>query len=83
MRRRAGTLRMGRCYSQYANCPLPTLEDRLLLLLIYLKQVPTQVVHGAAFGMGQSKANPVCTRMRAQALAILTRWPLPSRPGNT
>jgi Helix-turn-helix of DDE superfamily endonuclease len=48
---------MGRCYSQYTNCPLPTLEDRPLLLLMYLKQAPTQVAHGVAFGMGQSKAN--------------------------
>jgi Helix-turn-helix of DDE superfamily endonuclease len=52
-----GTPRMGRRYSQYATCPLPTPEDRLLFLLMYLKHAPTQVAHGAAFGMGQSKAN--------------------------
>jgi hypothetical protein len=52
-----GTARMGRRYSQYATCPLPTPEDRLLFLLMYLKHAPTQVAHGAALGMGQSKAN--------------------------
>jgi hypothetical protein len=52
-----GTPRMKRRYSQYAACPLPTPEDRLLFLLMYLKQAPTQVAHGAAFGMGQPKAN--------------------------
>ncbi len=52
-----GTPRLGRRYSQDANCPLPTPEDRLLFLLMSLKQAPTQVAHGAAFGMGQPKAN--------------------------
>jgi hypothetical protein len=52
-----GTPRLGRRYSQYAHCPLPTPEDRLLFLPMYLKQAPTQVAHGAAFGMGQPKAN--------------------------
>jgi hypothetical protein len=41
----------------YANCPLPTSEDRLLCILVYLKTYPLQVVQGRPFGMGQSKAH--------------------------
>ena len=39
------------------NCPLPTPEDRLLFILVYLKTYPLQVVQGRLFGMGQSKAH--------------------------
>jgi hypothetical protein len=39
---------MGRRYSHYATCPLASPEDRLLFLLTYLKQAPTQAFHGAA-----------------------------------
>jgi len=35
---------------------LPTAEDRLFFLLIYLKTDSPQVVQGRLFGMGQSKA---------------------------
>lgn len=52
-----GKLRTGRCYSQYKTCPLPTPQDRLLFILTYVNQAATQAFHGAAFGMGQSKAN--------------------------
>jgi hypothetical protein len=52
-----GKPREGRRYSSYANSPLPTPEDRLLFILMYLKQAPTQLAHGVAFGMGQPKAN--------------------------
>jgi hypothetical protein len=52
-----GKPRTGRRYSQYVNCPLPSPEDRLLFILTYLKQAPTQAFHGATFGMGQPKAN--------------------------
>jgi hypothetical protein len=45
-----------RRYTTYQNCPLPTPEDRLLCILVYLKTSPLQVVHGRLFGMGQSKA---------------------------
>jgi Helix-turn-helix of DDE superfamily endonuclease len=37
--------------------PLPTPEDRLLLILAYMKTYALQVVQGRLFGMGQSKAN--------------------------
>jgi Helix-turn-helix of DDE superfamily endonuclease len=51
-----GRRRQARRYTTYQNCPLPTPEDRLLFILIYLKQHPTQLLHGRLFGMRQSKA---------------------------
>jgi hypothetical protein len=52
-----GRLRTARRYTTYTNCPLPTPEDRLLFILVYLKTYPLQVVQGRLFGMGQSKAH--------------------------
>jgi hypothetical protein len=52
-----GKPRTGRRYSQYATCPLPTPEDRLLFILSYLKVATLQVAHGAMFEMSQSNAN--------------------------
>jgi hypothetical protein len=52
-----GKPRTGRRYSQYASCPLPAPEDRLLFILSYLKVAALQVAHGALFGMSQSNAN--------------------------
>src|SRR5881227_2509125 len=52
-----GKPRTARRFPVYKNCPLPTPEDRLLFILIYLKTYALQVVHGRLFGMGQSKAN--------------------------
>ena len=52
-----GKPRTGRRYSQYATCPLPTPEDRLLFILSYLKVAALQVAHGALFAMTQSNAN--------------------------
>jgi hypothetical protein len=52
-----GQPRTARRYTTYENCPLPTPEDRLLFMLIYLKTYPLQVVQGRLFGMGQSKAH--------------------------
>jgi Helix-turn-helix of DDE superfamily endonuclease len=51
-----GRRRQARRYTTYKNCPLPTPEDRLLFILVYLKQNPTQLLHGRLFGMRQSKA---------------------------
>ena len=51
-----GRRRPSRRYTTYQNCPLPTPEDRLLFILVYLKQNPTQLLHGCLFGMRQSKA---------------------------
>jgi len=52
-----GRPRTARRYTTYKNCPLPTPEDRLLFILVYLKTYPLQVVQGRLFGMGQSKAH--------------------------
>ena len=53
----AGHPRTSRRYSAYDNCPLPTLADKLLFILTYLKQNPIQEVQGQLFGMSQSNAN--------------------------
>ena len=68
-----GYERVGRRYVPYRTSPLPTMEDKLLFILVYLKQAPTQEVQGSLFGMRQSKANmwihllhPVLNRALAQ-----------------
>lgn len=52
-----GLPRTGRSFSVYKTCPLPTPEDRLFFVLVYLKTYSLQLVHGRLFGMGQPKAN--------------------------
>src|SRR6266702_358481 len=52
-----GKPRTARRFTVYQNCPLPTPEDRLLFLMVYVKTYSLQVVQGRLFGMGQSKAN--------------------------
>ena len=52
-----GKRRQNRVYVTYANSPLPTPEDRLLFILSYLKENPTQTYHGYLYGMRQGKAN--------------------------
>lgn len=75
-----GKPRTGRRYSQYATSPLPSPEDRLLFLLTYLKQAPTQAFHGAAFGMGQPKANQwIQALLPALRNALASLGDLPSR----
>ena len=52
-----GQPRTARRYTTDKTCPLPTPEDRLLFILVYLKTYPLQVVQGRLFGLGQSKAH--------------------------
>src|SRR5512135_1812591 len=52
-----GKKRSGRPYTTYATCPLPTPEDRLLFILVYLKTNVVQVIQGELFGMPQNKAH--------------------------
>jgi hypothetical protein len=52
-----GQPRTSRRYSTYDTCPLPTLADKLLFILTYLKQNPIQEVQGQLFGKSQSNAN--------------------------
>lgn len=52
-----GQPRTVRRYSTYDTCPLPTIADKLLFILTYLKQNPIQEVQGQLFGMSQSNTN--------------------------
>src|SRR5256886_12697870 len=52
-----GKPRTARRFTVYKNCPLPTPEDRLLFILVYLKTYALQVVQGRLFGMVQGKAS--------------------------
>ena len=52
-----GKPRTARRFTVYKNCPLPTPEDRLLFVFVYLKTNPLQVAHGILFGLPQGKAN--------------------------
>src|SRR5947209_9438383 len=52
-----GKPRTARQFAVYKNCPLPTPEDRLFFILVYLKTYALQVVQGRLFSMVQSKAN--------------------------
>lgn len=75
-----GLDRIGRSYTTYRNSPLPTIEDKLLFILVYLKQAPTQTLHGHLFGLSQSNANkwihllhPVLNRALAAAGVLPSR----------
>jgi Helix-turn-helix of DDE superfamily endonuclease len=52
-----GQPRTARRYTTYTNCLLPTSENRLLFILVYLKTYPIQVVRGRLLGMGQSQTH--------------------------
>jgi hypothetical protein len=52
-----GLPRANRRYVSYKNSPLPTIEDKLLFMLVHMKQNLTQEVQGCLFGMRQSVAN--------------------------
>ena len=52
-----GTRRTARRFAVYKNCPLPTAEDRLLFILVYLKTNPLHVAHGLMVGLPQGKTN--------------------------
>jgi hypothetical protein len=53
---RHGRRRQARRSTTDKNGPRPTPEDRLLFILSYLKQHPTQRLHGRLFSMRQSQA---------------------------
>ncbi len=52
-----GQPRGKRTYSDYQNCPLPLIQDKLFFILNYLKTNNLQTVQGAFFGISQPKAN--------------------------
>src|SRR5262249_26177950 len=66
-----GKPRTTRRFTVYQNCPLPTPEDRLLFILVYLKTSALQVVHGRLFGMVQGKANQWIHALLPALLAAL------------
>src|SRR5256885_10570015 len=66
-----GKPRTARRFTVYKNCPLPTPEDRLFFMLVYLKTYTLQVVQGRLFGMGQSKANQWIHMLLPALLAAL------------
>ena len=66
-----GKPRTARRFTVYKNCPLPTPEDRLFCILVYLKTSALQVVQGRLFGMGQSKANQWIHMLLPALLAAL------------
>jgi hypothetical protein len=75
-----GKPRRARRYSTYKNSPLPTIEDKLLFILVYLKQAATQELHGETFAMTQSVVNqwvhllqPVLNQALAQAEMLPAR----------
>jgi hypothetical protein len=75
-----GQPRTSRRYSSYDTSPLPTMADKLLFILTYLKQNPIQEVQGQLFGMSQSNANtwihllhPVLNRALAHQDLLPTR----------
>src|ERR671923_344156 len=66
-----GKPRTARRFTVYKTCPLPTPEDRLLFILVYLKTYALQVVHGRLFGMVQGKANQWIHALLPALLAAL------------
>jgi Helix-turn-helix of DDE superfamily endonuclease len=75
-----GKPRTARQFTVYKNCPLPTPEDRLFFILVYLKTYALQVVHGRLFGMGQSKANQwIHVLLPALLAALRTLGDAPAR----
>lgn len=73
-----GRPRTKRRYTTYQNSPLPTIEDKLLFILIYLKQGETQELHATLFGIHQPDANKWVHRLHPllnQALADLGELP--------
>src|SRR6266542_4423059 len=75
-----GKPRTARRFTVYKNCPLPTPEDRLFFILVYLKTYALQVVHGRLFGMRQSKANQwIHVLLPALLAALRTLGDAPTR----
>ena len=50
-----GQPRTARRYATYMNCPLPTPEDRLLFILVYLKTYPLRWYRGGYSGWSQAR----------------------------
>jgi hypothetical protein len=68
-----GLPRLNRRYTPYKNAPLPRIEDKLLFILVHMKQNLTQEVQGQLFGMIQSDANKWVQLLRPVLLQTLER----------
>jgi len=71
--------RLKRRYTDYRNSPLPTIEDKLLFILVYLKQGTIQEVHASLFGMHQPDVNQWIHLLHPilnQTLAVLGELPV-------
>lgn len=66
-----GLPRLNRRYTAYKNSPLPTIEDKLLFILVHMKQHLTQEVQGQLVGMIQSAANKWLQLLRPVLLRAL------------
>ena len=64
-----GEPRKKRKYTSYNNSFIPSIEDKLLFILIYLRKAVTQDVLGQLFGVSQPIANKWIHRL----LPILNR----------
>jgi len=67
-----------RPYVSYCNSPLPTMADKLLFILMYLRKATTQDIFGEVFGMAQPVVNQWIHRLHTclnQALAKLGARP--------
>ncbi len=75
-----GLPREHRRYVAYKNSTLPTIEDKLLFILVHMKQNLTQEVQGRLFGMRQSVANKWLQLLRpVLQCALRHEGALPSR----
>lgn len=75
-----GKRRKNRAYVSYANSPLPTAHERLLFILSYLKENPTQTYHALLYGMTQPKVNLwVHALFRALRLSLRSMGDAPAR----
>jgi hypothetical protein len=73
-----GKKRSKRSYSAYKNSPLPTVADKLLFILIYLKQGSLQEAQATLFGLHQPDANKwihLLQMLLNRTLAVLAELP--------
>lgn len=75
-----GKKRTNRRYSEYKNSPLPTVADKLLFILIYLKQGSLQEAQASLFAIHQPDANKWIHLLHPLLnLALATLGELPAR----
>lgn len=73
-----GKKRKKRRYVDYCNSPLPTIEDKLIFILMYLRKATTQDIFGEVYEMPQTVANKwihILHPCLNQALALLGEKP--------